>query len=163
MGCHTWFYKKVNRTCEEGKKIWIDNQERFIKDWEEIANNPNDDCRIAYDWSQEYLDWNLKVFKRQLQVVKKGLCGNAVMNNQPCDNEHYLYRYINNTLYGCNDNLPHDTFRIGNYPKDVLFSKKECFNFIKENKEKINYYNPNWEEQLNKFWEQYPDGMICFG
>ena len=81
-----------------------------------------------------------------------------------------------------NDTEYHDLFRTGKhnedntYTDDVIFSKKECFEWINkpencvsfkktvfdtDEQEKINReYSIN---KLNKFWDKYPDGVIYFG
>ena len=66
------------------------------------------------------------------------------------------------------DSLPHDIFRIGKYRSDRLFSMEETLNFIKKNKDEILHYHhmvegKDWKQNLEKFWNQYPDGMISFG
>lgn len=52
----------------------------------------------------------------------------------------------------------HDLFRIGGYPDITLHSKKECMKFIKDN----NITEVHLDD-LNEFWDLYPDGMIDFG
>lgn len=81
-----------------------------------------------------------------------------------------------------NDAEYHDLFRTGKrnedgtYTDDVLFSRKECFEWIDkpenlvsfkksvfdtDEQEKINRkYSIN---KLNEFWNKYPDGVIYFG
>lgn len=81
-----------------------------------------------------------------------------------------------------NDAEYHDLFRTGkrnedgSYIDDVIFSRKECFEWINnpenfvsfkktvfetDEQEKINReYSIN---KLNEFWDKYPDGVIYFG
>lgn len=166
MGCHTWFYKKVNRTYEEAKEIWINNQKEIIKRWKEIINNPEDKSRIVYEWTKEFCENYLEVLNRQLKIVQKELCKVAVMNHQPNDKNGKLYQYISNNLYCTSDELPHDYFRIGNYPEDLLFSLEQTLNFLESNNDKIFYSWKSKEETikyLKEFWNQYPNGLIKFG
>jgi len=75
MGCHTWFYKKLNP-------------------------QPSSD--------------ELKKLKVNDLIVKR-----------------------NGLFYICDNTLPHDLFRIGNYPDDELMSMDETMDFIEKNKDKI--------------------------
>ena len=60
----------------------------------------------------------------------------------------------------------HDCFRTskrnedGTYTDDVIFSKKECEEWLETNKETIYHLN---KEGLAKFWKEYPNGVIEFG
>lgn len=60
----------------------------------------------------------------------------------------------------------HDCFRTskrnedGTYIDDIIFSKKECDKWLEDNKETVYYLD---KESLNKFWEEYPNGVIEFG
>lgn len=60
----------------------------------------------------------------------------------------------------------HDCFRTtkrepnGEYCLDVIYSKKECADWLLKNKEFI--YNVN-EERINDFWDEFPNGVIDFG
>lgn len=84
MGCHTWCYNKVERSIEDARKIYLDNQDETIKNWEYYCENPDCDVRKAYtEWTQERCEFWLSVFKRQKRMVEKGLCNVAVMNHQP--------------------------------------------------------------------------------
>lgn len=46
------------------------------------------------------------------------------------------------------------------YIEDEIFSKKECNEWLEENKDTIYYID---KEDLDKFWEKYPEGVINFG
>lgn len=59
----------------------------------------------------------------------------------------------------------HDVFRtskreIDEYLLDVIYSKKECDQWIYDNEESIWVMD---KSLLDKFWETYPDGVIDFG
>jgi|ERR1035437_2286571 hypothetical protein len=157
MGCHTWCAYKVDRTIEEARKLWIIEKEKSIISWKQMMNDPEDECRVAYEWTQEFIEHWLEVYERQLQMVRKGLCDVAVMNKQP---EHSYYikgkgLFINTKEHG-------NQFRIHNYPDDQIFSKEECLDFIEKNKDKIQF-NDNTYEWLDEFWNKYPDGFMHFG
>ena len=65
-----------------------------------------------------------------------------------------------------NESNYHDCFRTskrnedGTYIEDVIFSKKECDEWLENNKETVYYLD---KESLDKFWEEYPNGVIQFG
>lgn len=158
MGCHTWCARKENRTIEEARRLWIYEREKFIESWIEMINNPEDECRQAYpEWTQEYMEHTLKIYERQLRMVKKGLCNVAVMNQQP---EHSYYIEGKGFFIDCKDFG--NQFRIGGYPEDKIFSKEECLEFIERNKDKIQFYEKTYEK-LDEFWNRYPDGYMHFG
>lgn len=66
-------------------------------------------------------------------------------------------------IYEENDTEYHDLFRTnkrnedGTYTDDVIFSKEECDKWIKDNNIIVTY-----PDELSKFWEEYPDGVIYF-
>lgn len=67
-------------------------------------------------------------------------------------------------IYEENDTEYHDLFRTnkrnedGTYTDDVIFSKEECDKWIKDNNIIVTH-----SDELSKFWEEYPDGVIYFG
>lgn len=81
MGCHTWCFKKVKRTLEEARRLWIEQQMDRIASWQKMIDDPTDHCRVAYEWSQEFVEKQMLVYKRQFQMVEKGLLNVAVFND----------------------------------------------------------------------------------
>jgi hypothetical protein len=165
MGCHTWCHEKVERSIEEARRIYIEKQVKQIERWEEIVNNPQDECRVAYEWSQEIVDFSLAVYKRQLQMVEKGLCNIAVFNHQPDKGAKYI---SGKGFYRWASDFRGNPFRIGGYPENQLFSYQETLDFIKKYEEKYNtivelHEGENGLTFLKEFWDAHPDGMIEFG
>lgn len=72
----------------------------------------------------------------------------------------YSMNTYNDNRY-TNEGLPHNLFRIGGYPDDVLKSLDETLEYI--NKNHISYYVGDWELKLTAFWDENPDGIIEFG
>jgi hypothetical protein len=81
-----------------------------------------------------------------------------------------------------NDAEYHDLFRTGKrnedstYTDDVIFSKKECFEWIDKPENYVSFKNTVFDtdeqekinreysiNKLNEFWDKYPDGVIYFG
>lgn len=60
----------------------------------------------------------------------------------------------------------HDCFRTSKrnddrtYVDDVILGKEECDKWLENNKETIYFLD---KESLDKFWEEYPNGVIHFG
>lgn len=60
----------------------------------------------------------------------------------------------------------HDVFRTskrnadGTYTDDIIYSQKECDQWLINNKETIHNLD---QKLLDKFWEEFPDGVIEFG
>ena len=69
-------------------------------------------------------------------------------------------------LYDENEAEYHDVFRTnkrnedGTYSDDVIYSKEETYKWLKENSKEI---DERQIERLDKFWEEYPNGVIDFG
>ena len=157
MGCHIWCFKRVERTQEEAKQLFLKQKQKDINDWEEIVNNPLDECRVAYKWSQEEIEFTLAVFKRQYRMVENNYCQKAIWNHQP-DN---VSEYINNVFYVNSEY--HDVFRVMGYPDDTLYSYEECLEFIDNYNKKHNTNISVFKERLKEFWDKYPNGIIKFG
>jgi hypothetical protein len=157
MSCHTWCARKVDRSIEEAREKYIKQQIESIRSAIKMLNDPTDECRVAYEWSEEYIQNSLHVMWRQLRMVENGFCNVAVMNKQP-ETSYYIPGkgfFINCDEHG-------NQFRIGGYPEDQIFSKEECLKFIEDNKDKIKFFDKTYE-WLDEFWDKYPDGFMHFG
>lgn len=155
MGCHTWFYRKIERTQEEAKLSCLEalNKSRNLN-WE-IYKNRN---YKGFDWSHYKDDYLLKrndILCRKIRMVENNLCQRAVWNHQ---NDEELTVYIEGRGLYIEDTGYHDLFRIHSYPEDILFSLEDSLDFIKKND--IKDYS---SEQLFKFWNDYPNAIIKFG
>lgn len=78
----------------------------------------------------------------------------------------YAFEIEAEKLWEENESNYHDCFRTSKrnedntYIDDEIFSKKECYEWLENNKETI--YSID-DESLNKFWEEHPNGVIVFG
>ena len=158
MGCHTWFYRKLERTQQQAKESCLEGLRReksLLKEF--IVAIEND-----IDWSQERKESLIKaiaVLERKIRVVEKNLCQRAVWNNQS-DNEMTMYVDGKGLFIECDDYR--DLFRKYGYPDDMLFSLEETLEYI-NNPENYCFTNKDTLIELKEFWEKHPDGMICFG
>ncbi len=66
-----------------------------------------------------------------------------------------------------NDADYHDVFRTskrelnnGEYTLDVIYSKQKCDKWLEDNNQTVYYMN---KEYLEKFWKEFPNGVIDFG
>ena len=180
MGCHTWFAKKVERDYETAKGYALEDIQKNLDIAIRMLNNPNEnDLKMieAYKWDASFLNRMVKIGERQIRMVNKNLCKVAVMNRQP---EHSFYNEHGFFILD-DDNLPHDIFRIGfdrkfekpynTYCNVYLYSMDETIKFINEQFKRAENDLPYWFvtlneaqiKQLNKFWQEYPDGCIHFG
>jgi len=206
MGCHTWLHtkSKYQPTFEEIKELVVKTFESEIDYLKRHIEGRLDEDKVWLFESQTILqsEWKLEIYKRKLQIINKNLCKVAVCNYYSYYvgtdefGRSYHYETSNFTLYtglsGSNktpvEEWYHDTFRIGGYPEDKLFSLQETLDFIERNEKKIRFghiacinadekdYNKRkWKEInrkkskqkcmeiLKEFWTKHPDGLIYFG
>lgn len=154
MGCHTWFYQKLNKTEKEIKK--------------EILFNLYESRKLFFKNKKLLSYINNDIFKiKTKKLVKKELY--EIYVNTP---QETLKTVFKNDLYEKLNDF-HDLFRTDNYNSPVLTSIEETLYFIKKNNLKgISYFSekenkiiteePNYEK-IKYFWNKYPDGIIEFG
>jgi hypothetical protein len=182
MGLHSWFYAKIQEqpTYEIVLDFYIQKLEekieflnggyiqKFLDDTfaKELYQSYAEDANMQLD---VYMVQAANLYKRKLQIVKKGLCKEAV-KERVC----FLHTYSFIEKMGWEENTRitydrdsgmfyqetpfHDCFRHGNYKAPKLYSLQQTLDFI--NNERV--YSVNMES-IHEFWEKYPDGMIQFG
>jgi hypothetical protein len=168
MGCHTWFYKKVDLTLDEfyEKEIKsvkkdlnysLKTQEKVDKLGinEYLKQNPNSPWEVK---DLRNLHYDINNTKYVLSVLES----RTLNLNDYLEDTFSYYVYIEGKGFYVDTDY-HDLFRIYGYPEDKLFSLKETLDFItkyeKENDVKV-------EVEMNllkEFWDEFPDGMIDFG
>jgi len=191
MGCHTYFYKKSNRTQQQANDILINELQKSIIDFTEYLNNPADkdiDFLNSLNWTPDVLDNLINLYKRQIRMIENGFCQKAVWYKQP-DNSIYIENkgFYEEVGY-------YDLFRIGYIPDFNLYSHQSTLLFIEcvllGNPHSFQVYNKDNQEyteqefsqiceyinkhkgginimnncytRLDKFWSEYPDGIINF-
>lgn len=160
MGCHTWFYKKINPqpTYEEVKENVL-NQFYIELDF---YNNTLNGCDIDEELLSVYPEFTTEYYikakaitERQIAFIKKDLCKKAIYDRYSC-----LRLNIDSVLYvNCEY---HDLFRKYTFSEDKLFSLEETLNYIEKYKDEISLFEDTFE-LLKEFWNKYPDGVIDFG
>lgn len=188
MGCHTWFYKKIEVDYDVVKSNVIKQLERELDLLDRMINRRDEIGPEALhyvmlldaipEWTTEFGNERKAIKERQLSIIKKDLCKEAMYSKYIHGNpgSGIITRYIKGKgIFISTDDLPHGLFRRGNYPDDTLFSLEETLKYLDDNDSVISY--PFWNnesenrqtrkekcvEELTKFWKEYPDGMICFG
>ena len=162
MGCHTWFYKKSNRSIEEARKIFIDQTIETIEFYKNVIDNDMQFEGVDWrEWEKDgpgvgFIENFIKVLYRQIRMVEKGLCNLAVYNKQP------EISFVNEKGFFVEHSDYHDVFRKHGYPEDILYSFDETIDYI-NNPDNHCTKNDLTEERLKEFWKECPDGAIEFG
>jgi hypothetical protein len=177
MGCHTWFYKKLKTPSNEVMY-------KAIKDYFDRGISLN--YKLAYDrdsldptWHSiwESIPPNVESYESNILHYVKSF---GALEDKKEDVEWLMAKYasihhdndnIGNVVFiegrglyhePKDDRLPHDLFRVWDYPEDMLFSYEESIQYINNPNIKCEIYENTFED-LKEFWDTYPDGMICFG
>lgn len=158
MGCHTWFYRKIERTQKEAKESCLEYLKYSRNLGWKIYKNPNGYLGINWQISKEEQLRYIHLLNRQIRMVSNNYCQKAVWNHQ---NDEDLVEYVDGKGLYIEAGF-HDVFRKYGYPDDKLFSLKETLEYI-NNPLNNCVTNDNTLKWLNEFWEKYPDGMIEFG
>lgn len=183
MGCHTWFYKKMEKqpsyekcknavllSCKENIK-YLEHLKKGLAHIEEL-DEYDKDCIRVNKYTPKKVKFEIKVWKRKIEKINQDKCPEAVKKRYP----HLAYVYENTGLIvyhkgifywqGGNKEeekkLPHNIFRIHNFPLDKLTSYEEFENFYNTH----DCFPPDDNDVRSKmmeFWEKYPDGMVDFG
>ena len=171
MGCHTWFYKKINITYEEVLSSVILSFEKNIEWWNEFIKDKESDYIIDLIKSYPYINdthaaRQIEISYRKIRMIKAGYCKEAVCEKYTnvCANIN-IARYIKGKGMFIAINTQHDVFRKYGYPDDTLFSYDETIKYIGDPVNECQLYTSLYKtkKQLKKFWDKYPDGMIDFG
>ena len=165
MGCHTWFYKRVEVDFEVMRNFVLETYQKSVERLDKWISNPNDkDYLLMVD---AYPEWTIEFVKnwrdteaRKMSLVKNGLCREAVINKY-CSFSKGISRYVKGKgiFMECGY---HDIFRKYGYPDDMLFSYDETLEYIDYPANDCQVYEGTLE-RLKEFWDKYPDGMIDFG
>ena len=171
MGCHTWFYRKLNVEEEEILPAVIELFEDNIKFWNNYLYDKNslgDYLEVIQETypeiDDEYAKKSITICERKIRMITNGLCKEAVRNKY-CESLKSVTRYMTGKGFFISQGTTHDVFRKYGYPEDTLFSYEETINYIEDIKNECHLYITLEEtkEKLKNFWDMHPDGMIDFG
>ena len=159
MGCHTWFYRKIERTQEEAKENCLNG----LKEAKELNLNILKDRFYNgidwSEWSEDTLRWDDAVLERKIRMVENNLCQKAVWNYQ---SDEDLTEFVEDKGLYIEDTGFHDVFRKYGYPDDKLFSLDETLEYLNNPKNEC-VFDENSIIRLKEFWKKFPNGMIEFG
>lgn len=114
--------------------------------------------KTLYPWATlAILDGDIALAQRKIRMVQKGLCQQAVWNHQG-----NRMAFANGQLYEEAEGW-HGGFRVADYPPNCLFSHAEVVTFLDTLPADKKWIGPESLAYVRRFFEQYPDGMICFG
>lgn len=164
MGCHTLFYKPYKISLEEAKTLLL---EQYKQDITHYSDESTDDEIIE----------TVKALRRGIILLENDLLPEEDIWEDLFElpNGQYAHYVKGKGMFAEADY--HDIFRVWNYPKDELFSYEQTIVFInyklfidKHSVYFVDNLNDNTQndkeyalKRLRQFWEEYPDGMICFG
>ena len=140
MSCHTWFYRKIERTQEEANESCLKSLKKSRKLCWKIFKNPTGYRGINWEEdcgsTREECAKRLMVLNRKIKAIYSGYYQRAVWNHQD-DDEITIYiegkgLYVEDTGY-------HDAFRLGGYPDDKLFSYEETIKYLEDKDSEIRY------------------------
>ena len=164
MGCHTTFYKPANLTYEQARELAIAelnqrllSNEKYMSTRFKLCNgevkNPEEiELKICIYLSKFYKRW-IKRIESNNPIWKAAVWKFQKENLFPNNNNFYLRL----------EDF-HDCFRVGwDLGDRQLTSLKETLEFCTEYKDRINFCRSTWLEEVNQFWQLYPEGIIDLG
>lgn len=164
MGCHTLFYKPYKISLEEAKTLLL---EQYKQDITYYSSESTDDAIIE----------TVKALRRGIILLENDLLPEEDIWEDllKLPNGQYAHYVKGKGMFAEADY--HDVFRVWYYPDIELFSFNETIEFINTrlsiSRDKV-YFADNLNshkrndkkyalKRLRQFWEEYPNGMICFG
>jgi len=167
MGCHTWFYKKIEGpTDEQIRKDLVVYFQETIQFYDSALNHKESLDDLTKEVLEGVSDEELEVERDEFLFLYRRFASGEMEIDEVNENwaSSRFSRHIKYLRkmgwYETDDSLPHDLFRTGNYPETILFSLEETLDFIKTNKCTVYEFT---DEKLRNFWVEFPDGMIEFG
>ena len=187
MGCHTWFYKKVNPqpTREDKIKQFIEQTTAWCKKIETaLANNgfyPEEDGYVWFPFkSKDEVQENLEKYKWMIDNAHhyEDYADVESADDKTLSKEEQLYLDIENWqapsedgkgydsltiningIYYSNVSKYNDIFRYNNYDT-YISSEDEMWDLLTSNNI---YISDDVKKKLKEFWLLYPEGLIYFG
>jgi hypothetical protein len=175
MGCHTWFYEKIDSPVDIREFVLLKINENldFFNKLIHRRDLIDQELLDAYpEWTEDYGLEQTEIWKNLLGYLngEEELpveFANEIKIVEDIWEELYLMFhtdlivYENGNWYKSSDSF-HDIFRKYGYPDDKLFSLEETMDYINDSTNNCNT-SENTEKWLKEFWDKHPDGMINFG
>ena len=150
MGCHTWFNRPI--TKEEVDALIPLAYQNLEKE----RNDPE------YPLEDEfYYDWKKQLDKGDIELTCQLGCTKnqvSIIQGKPYLDCCNIYE---EGPFKASDEHFHDNFRIGNYPRKIIRSKRQLRRYLRARWYEI--ITPEISAELSKFWKLYPGGVIEFG
>lgn len=176
MGCHTWFYKKINpqptredkihQCVERLNKACIRLENALLNDgfgWKKIdkwypysSREKVAECLHEYKWMLDNVNHYEDYCNEDNPLTKEYKLYEKVEDWEVSDDE---FTMSINGIYYCEIDKYHDLFRYNKYDTCVT-SEDEMWKLIEDNHIDI---SDDVKEKLKEFWSLYPDGVIDFG
>ena len=140
MGCHTWFYRKIERTQQEANESCIKGLKKSRRLSWKIFKNPTSYRGINWEEdcgsTKESCLNSIKIINRKIKAIYNGYYQRAIWNHQQ---DEELTHYIDNKGLYIEDTGFYNVFRRGGYPEDRLFSYEETIKYLEDNDSIITY------------------------
>ena len=166
MGCHTWFYKKIKGPTKQEAAVYVEAQlKKEIEFYDRLINDrgsfDEELLETYHEWTPEYGESRKSDMNVLISKIQSGFFTEDWIFEMYLASKMSVSRYVpKRGWFISSDELPHDLFRIHNYPEDTLHSLSETLAFIKEH----GCTTYEWtDKKLKEFWVKHPDGMIDFG
>ena len=161
MGCHTNFYIPANLTYEQAKKLAVIELNRMLEQNERYMSVgfKLHTGKVRKPESEEELKMCIycsKLYKRWIRRIEseKSIWKAAVWKFQK---EGYLFDKL---YYMCKEPYFNDCIKVWGLSDIELTSLKETLEFFNNHKDKITDMRDTWLEEVTKFWQLYPKGII---
>lgn len=186
MGCHSWFYKKVNPQPTREDKInqFIEQSTEWCKELEKALANNGFDWEDEDKWypfkSKDKVQENLEKYKWMIDNAHhyEDYADFESVDDKTLSKEEQLYLDVEdwqapsedgdgydsltthiNGVYYSHVGKYYDIFRYNNYDTYVS-SEDEMLDLLTSNNICI---SDDVKSKLKEFWTLYPDGLIYFG
>jgi hypothetical protein len=167
MGCHTWFYTKIETPADAEIKSVVVNQLMREADFNmRLVNQRNtiEDVILENypEWTPEYAAECLERVNQIIDSVNNDTIDRDELYQMYCDYAEDLMRWVSGRGFYQEVDDYHDLFRRNGYPNDMFFSYVDTMDYI-NNPDNQCYTYEYTESALQRFWSKYPNGMVCFG
>lgn len=181
MGCHTWFYNKIDNMPKEHmsnikeklitniNKYWIMNisKEDFIKEIQETIDANTSSAYLKEMLNDGYYESQISKYRKYLNILHDDKNIDAFKS---VVKDCYSCREIDNvSFFSLTPFEWHDNFRIYGYPEEIFCDAQTLINFLKNYDQTMigpkesTGFNTDIENIIKEFFDKYPNGMVQFG